>query len=267
MNILLAFVTLTGISCAHGQEKGNSIIPFPRIGRSNGNAPGLIPFPRIGRDGGGFHEMKRQLIPFPRVGKRFPMYMDPYYADYEAQFAPWYDPTGEMMAASYAAADKDDNVDVDKKSSPSPNAGGGMWFGPRLGKRKKRSIEESSTERSRDTLDTRTLAKILHNFNWAIVPIKERRTFTPRLGRSSGEISVQTRAQPLTPRLGRSREMVSAELDVEEDGANRYARNEEHSRLKGTQLPPIEVSGPPFSPRLGRADHYSSRLRTGDDHE
>lgn len=36
-------------------EKGNSIIPFPRVGRANGGSmsPGLIPFPRIGRDGSG----------------------------------------------------------------------------------------------------------------------------------------------------------------------------------------------------------------------
>jgi len=61
--------------------------------------------------------------------------------------------------------------------------------------------------------------------------------------------------------------MVSAELDVDEEGASRYARNEEHNHPKGTQQPPIEVSGPPFSPRLGRPDHYSSRLRSGDDHE
>ncbi len=65
--------------------------------------------------------------------------------------------------------------------------------------------------------------------------------------------------------------MVSAELDVEEDtpAAPRYARNEEHAAHgRSTQQPPIDVSGPPFSPRLGRADHYSTRsARTGEDHE
>lgn len=132
----------------------------------------------------GLHEVKRQLIPFPRVGKRIPMipmqmYMDPFYAEYESQYVPWYDPMAvdglTSGVASAFTADKDDgNIDVDKKSSPTPNANGGMWFGPRLGKRKKRSIEssESSIEHSRDSLDTRTLVKILHNFNWAIVPIK-----------------------------------------------------------------------------------------------
>jgi len=141
-----------------------------------------------------------------------------------------------------------------------------MWFGPRLG-RKKRSIDSSEASSEHSTLDTRTLVKILHNFNWAIVPIKERRTFTPRLGRGSGEISVHTRAQPLTPRLGRSREMVSTELDVDEDAPSHY-RNDEHIvHTKSTQQPPIDVSGPPFSPRLGR-DHYSPRLgRSGEDHE
>lgn len=125
--------------------------------------------------------MKRQLIPFPRVGKRIPMmmpmYMDPLYAEYEAaQYAPWYDMSNDaMVSAGYSTSDKDDNnIDIDKKNAPTPNAGGGMWFGPRLGKRKKRSIEssEASSEHYRDALDTRTLVKILHNFNWAIVPIK-----------------------------------------------------------------------------------------------
>lgn len=37
----------------------------------------------------------------------------------------------------------------------------------------------------------------------------ERRTFTPRLGRGSGEITVHTRAQPLTPRYVEARDKTS----------------------------------------------------------
>jgi len=61
--------------------------------------------------------------------------------------------------------------------------------------------------------------------------------------------------------------MVSAELDVDEDTPSRYVRNDSHG--KGTvTAQPTDVSGPPYSPRLGRADHYSSRLsRSGEDRE
>lgn len=125
---------------------------------------------------------KRQLIPFPRVGKRLPMvpmtmpvYMDPYLAEYEAaQYAPWYDTSDSLMSTPDfpSSSNKDDNnLEVDKKNSAAPNANGGMWFGPRLG-RKKRSIDSSEASSEHSTLDTRTLVKILHNFNWAIVPIK-----------------------------------------------------------------------------------------------
>lgn len=100
------------------------------------------------------------------------MYMDPFYAEYEAQYAPWYD-SQDVSSFAATANDKDEN-EVDKRNGPAPNAGTGMWFGPRLG-RKKRSIDSSelSSEHYRDnTVDTRTLVKFLHNLNWAIVPVK-----------------------------------------------------------------------------------------------
>lgn len=47
-------------------EKGNSIIPFPRVGRANGNSmsPGLIPYPRIGRDGSGEYRNMVHCFPY-----------------------------------------------------------------------------------------------------------------------------------------------------------------------------------------------------------
>lgn len=127
----------------------------------------------------GFHEAKRQLIPFPRVGKRphwhFPM--DPYMFEYE-DYPYGLPDTSFPSLAGMSASDASSNVleQNEEKRGPAAN-NGGMWFGPRLG-RKKRSLETvDSLEHSRESLDTRTLVKILHNFNWAIVPIKGKLTF------------------------------------------------------------------------------------------
>jgi len=174
MHYIVAFVTLisVAIGIANG-EKGNSIIPFPRVGRS-GNSPGLIPFPRIGRDGG---FQKRQLIPFPRVGKRafwhLPM-ESAYYTEYE-DFNPMDNPS-----AGGAMESPSEEGEVDKRGG-TPNSSG-MWFGPRLG-RKKRSVQESSgsshpaaedtTESATTSIDMKPVLKMLHNSDWAvIVPVR-----------------------------------------------------------------------------------------------
>jgi len=183
-----------------GKRNGNSV-----------GTPGLIPFPRIGRSDGkfgiiclwipkppswgyhhlmsvfiqctGIHEIKRQLIPFPRVGKRpyWRIPMEPYpmeYDDYAFPLmdAPSVNPSNGLP--DWGISGMPEESDAEKRSAganPNNNSnnGGGMWFGPRLGRRK-RSIEtETSGDRSHDTtMDTRMLLKILHNFNWAIVPIK-----------------------------------------------------------------------------------------------
>ena len=105
--------------------------------------------------------------------------MDPYLFEYEDFLM---DPAnvntnlmapGSGGAVSGSLGDLNGGIEENDNEKRSPNNNGGMWFGPRLGKRRKRSIEtDSSAERSHDSLDTRTLLKILHNFNWAIVPIK-----------------------------------------------------------------------------------------------
>jgi len=123
--------------------------------------------------------VKRQLIPFPRVGKRPFWHMEPsYFTEYEDLNQPGMVDTSSASgnlqlfpAVAFPVAENDEG-DVEKRGQ-NPNSSGGMWFGPRLG-RKKRSVDstsESSSER-RETLDTKTLLKILHNFNWAIVPVK-----------------------------------------------------------------------------------------------
>ncbi|CAG7724081.1 unnamed protein product [Allacma fusca] len=275
MNLLLGFVTLFSLTVVHGQQsdKSTSIIPFPRIGRADrfymsdkrsGNvSPGLIPFPRIGRDGSGIHESKRQLIPFPRVGKRpyWHYAVDPYFFEYDDSPAGAVDlsnPSNSPLVDGYGSGLED----AEEKRNGA--GGGGMWFGPRLGKRRKRSVElESSSEHTREDLDTKTLVKILRNFNWAIVPVKSRRTFTPRLGRSSEEVGTHHRTQPFSPRLGRSREVSSIELDLDDNNQPRHTRGD-----SPTTSPPDETTvSSPYLPRLGR-DHFSPRLgRSGEDRD
>jgi len=258
MNLILSLATLTSVAIVHGQSSDKGMIPFPRVGRpdryymdgkrdGNSLSPGLIPFPRIGRSEG-IHEGKRQLIPFPRVGKRpfWHIPMDQYLVDYEefaypASDAGTTDPN--MLRPGFRGlsglTDPSGNAleenDTEKRNG-NGNNGGGMWFGPRLGKRRKRSIEtDTSAEHSRDSLDTRTLLKILHNFNWAIVPIKESRP--QRYSHTSEEIGVHRRAPPYIPRLGRSKEVASAEVD-DEVHTGRYSKNDNAEHRKSGQSTP-----------------------------
>jgi hypothetical protein len=104
--------------------------------------------------------------------------MEPSYFNEYDDFSPMVDPSNSNlfpgMAFPMEMNSPSDDGDVEKRGQ-NPNAGG-MWFGPRLGRRKKRSVDSSSPLESssehRETLDTKTLLKILHNFNWAIVPVK-----------------------------------------------------------------------------------------------
>lgn len=119
------------------------------------------------------HEVKRQLIPFPRVGKRpyWHYVMDPNAYEYEDFTYPLMGTTSDGISSPDSLTSNSENdIETEKRNN---NGGGGMWFGPRLGKRRKRSIEtDSSAEHSRDSIDTHTLLKLIRNFNWAIVPIK-----------------------------------------------------------------------------------------------
>ncbi|CAG2061599.1 unnamed protein product, partial [Timema podura] len=94
------------------------------IGLKSKRSPaGLIPFPRVGRSGPGLswslespelQEVKRQgLIPFPRVGRG-----------------------GGYILFSPSVRG---GTGMDKRDSGGDK--GGMWFGPRLGRRDKRSVD------------------------------------------------------------------------------------------------------------------------------
>lgn len=109
--------------------------------------------------------MKRQLIPFPRVGKR------PYWR-IPLDFEEYTFPLGESSVPGRVpdmVFEPSEDTEGERRHLGNKN-GGGVWFGSRFG-RKKRSIE-SQTSHERDSIDSRLLLKILHNFNWAIVPIK-----------------------------------------------------------------------------------------------
>ena len=76
----------------------------------------------------------------------------------------------------------------------------------------------------------------------------------------------------MTRRLGRSREVVSGELDGEDEHTSRFSRSGSSTieNNKATQATPSDdgsTGGVPFSPRLGR-DHINPRLgRSGEDHD
>ncbi|KAJ9601018.1 hypothetical protein L9F63_000856, partial [Diploptera punctata] len=67
-----------------------------------------------------------------------------------------------------------------KRSDPAETAG--MWFGPRLGRRDKRSVDEIDFS---DGSKEEELVEILRETPWAIIPLrgsKRQTNFTPRFG-------------------------------------------------------------------------------------
>nr|CAD7260912.1 unnamed protein product [Timema shepardi] len=123
------------------------------IGLKSKRSPaGLIPFPRVGRSGPGLswslespelQEVKRQgLIPFPRVGRG-----------------------GGYILFSPSVRS---GTGMDKRDSSGDK--GGMWFGPRLGRRDKRNVD-------------------LADAPWALVALKVPLTRTIKQGKSRKSVS------------------------------------------------------------------------------
>ncbi|CAH0561957.1 unnamed protein product [Brassicogethes aeneus] len=99
-------------------------------------------------------------------------------------------------------------VDGEKKMRP-------LWFGPRLGRRKRNPGEDAYREQDQKN-QVENLLETLQDTPWAIVAINDGKrhvsSFTPRLGRDNYEdfpyenypgIEIFERS-PWTPRLGRS---------------------------------------------------------------
>ncbi|PSN55348.1 hypothetical protein C0J52_01844 [Blattella germanica] len=92
-----------------------------------------------------------------------------------------------------------------KRSQPAETSG--LWFGPRLGRRDKRSIDD--TLDGGDSSKEEEIVELLRETPWALVPLKggKRQTsFIPRLGRDSSEedeLDLEQRSPPFAPRLGR----------------------------------------------------------------
>ncbi|XP_043271139.1 PBAN-type neuropeptides-like [Venturia canescens] len=108
---------------------------------------------------------------------------------------------------------------------------GAMWFGPRLGRRR-RSDEKTETF---DEDQINTIADVLQSAPWTLVSIEgdKRRAnqYTPRLGRESSEDLLQKLLMGDNGRLGR---LFEGDDLMEE-----------------RQVPPPPPP-PPFAPRLGR---------------
>ncbi|CAH0392984.1 unnamed protein product [Bemisia tabaci] len=125
-----------------------------------------------------------------------------------------------------------DGVDSGRKRSGKASFNrADLWFGPRLGRKKRNSEEELGPEIP-DKDEESILEFIKSSSPWVLIPLKEKANtrsmnYTPRLGRSSKEeeedfIPEITRSTPFVPRLGKRR---------------------------NNQI---------FSPRLGRSDLYYS---------
>nr|WGH73127.1 pheromone biosynthesis activating neuropeptide DH-PBAN [Cephalcia chuxiongica] len=105
------------------------------------------------------------------------------------------------------------------KRSTATGISGAMWFGPRLGRRR-RSDERAETVSD----ETNAISDVLSGAPWALVSLPDgkrraMKVFTPRLGRESGEEylvynafngaeggiqdDVEQRSPPFAPRLGR----------------------------------------------------------------
>ncbi|CAG2069069.1 unnamed protein product, partial [Timema podura] len=92
----------------------------------------------------------------------------------------------------------------------------GLWFGPRLGRRDRRSPSDDLDEIEAGAGEG-ALIELLREAPWAIVPLRggsKRQTvnYTPRLGRDSSEDQeeddlntslMESRSPPFAPRLGR----------------------------------------------------------------
>ncbi|PNF21014.1 hypothetical protein B7P43_G09490, partial [Cryptotermes secundus] len=115
------------------------------------------------------------------------------------------DPIGDAILLGLDGA-RDDGPMV-KKSDPQVY---GMWFGPRLGRRERRSVDEILDDAGDGRVEE--VLQLLKETPWVLVPLKgnKRQTgsFIPRLGRDSKEEeedpdAMEQRSPPFAPRLGR----------------------------------------------------------------
>ncbi|XP_046395274.1 uncharacterized protein LOC124162709 isoform X2 [Ischnura elegans] len=142
-----------------------------------GDVSGLFPFPRVGRSHiseenydqriqgsprGSLMSKRQGLIPFPRVGKRHHPSVaastaallgaasgDAFYDEYAAGRPAKGSGRGGMLAPAPVSEEDDPwgiEVALGKRSSEEA-AREGMWFGPRLGRRRRRSADDGKHQR------------------------------------------------------------------------------------------------------------------------
>ncbi|CAH0731089.1 unnamed protein product, partial [Brenthis ino] len=150
-----------------------------------------------------------------------------------------------MMAASVNT--KDDILDKGAHSDR-----GGLWFGPRLGKRSFSQIDEENRETFLRLLEAADALKYyydqLPNEMQSDAPpskVIKKVIFTPKLGRAVYQENRYENVE-FTPRLGRKLpERIPATFTVDEDRADQVMADSRSNF---------------FSPRLGRNFKYSPRL-------
>lgn len=233
----------------HGHVKKQSLIPFPRVGRgamiSNDNM--LIPYEDYYNDldadeflpyeGG----LKRQsLIPFPRVGRR------------SAGF-PWLTPVivgSDSYEGSSSATDSDDDSSNESKPvvAKRKDSKNYLWYGPRLGKRSKRSTDsQMDAERRKNLYDL--IEKLAQHSALSIQDdqLQKRAPFAPRLGKRDG---VDLTNSDLWLNQGDS-PMGIFDRDQRAPFAPRLGKRGDEERIFRQQRAP-------FAPRLGRSGSDSN---------
>ncbi|XP_017302412.2 PBAN-type neuropeptides-like [Diaphorina citri] len=129
-----------------------------------------------------------------------------------------------LLGLEMGLARDPDNPLLAKRANPAV-ANGPMWFGPRLGRRK-RSLDEDEEEEKMNELEEEEgeerISDLLRTSPWAIIPLRAKssisyrsaRNFTPRLGRSLSEEDEGSRSPPFAPRLGRDRSRGNQMVDL-----------------------------------------------------
>jgi len=184
---ILALITnqaYTAYGKHHGHVQKQSLIPFPRVGRGAMIADDnmLIPYDDyyndIDMDEFVPYEGKRQsLIPFPRVGRR------------TAGF-PWLTPVivGPDSYESSSGSDSADDSSNESKPvvSKRKDSKNYLWYGPRLGKRSKRSTDSQLDAERRKNLYDLIEKLAQHSLNVNEDQLQKRAPFAPRLGKRDG---------------------------------------------------------------------------------
>jgi len=247
----------------HSNSKKQSLIPFPRVGRTVGIPDAMIlPYQDfiindLDWESNELPTKRQSLIPFPRVGRSPPLH--PFLSPVVIED----DGVGSSSESESASSEEDKRV-MQKRDPADPKSY--LWYGPRLGKRSKRSLD-TDIEEDREQRILDLIAAIKRSMRNSLDQPDKRAPFAPRLGKRAGEDDFQVPPDmwmddsgsdlyyrearaPFAPRLGKR----SDEGEEEDTLYSRDTRAPFAPRLGRSDPDMFDRSQrAPFSPRLGRS--------------